>query len=1251
MGAEEQATESESPAGMPSRGAVFINESANVQVGDNNVQNIYLVGRETWTARLPLQTTGGMPYRGLSAFEASDHKFFFGRDAAITEVMNRLPTSANGILVVSGVSGTGKSSLLRAGMLPRLRLDGLPGNPGAKSWPCLLFTPRTAPLDELVAQVADMAGIRADKEREPLAAAPGRFALLARQAVLAKARQLAEQAGQAAPDVHSGKLLLVIDQFEQLFTLCADEAEREAFITAVASAAKEPDAPALVVLGVRADFEARCAEYPQLTAAIQDRYLLTSMTERELEIAIAEPARQAGARVEPVLTDHLLREARGNAGVLPLLSYALAETWLAHTGDTLTLAGYDRTGGIEAAVATAAQRAYDTLTERQKDTARQVFLQLTATSDEGTDTAVPARRAELDAGRDPGDVQTVLDTFAGERLLTLTSEGAEISHEVVLTAWPLLRDTWLEETRADRVLRTRLRNAATDWDAHPRDRSYLWSGALLASALAAADRITAAPDRLLPLKPTERAFLSASQQSARRGKRRRQALRVVAALLVATAAAVIVFIHDSRVATAQQHALAASYQLAAESAAISGSNPVLARELAVASWRIDPSSSEAQYAMRTAAALPMLAFLSDSPYPAAAVAFSPDGKILATGQATPGVNGEVELWSTASHQLVGHLLTVPKAGAVTSLAFSHDGTLLAIATEKGGAQLWNVRTGRLVAGLPACGSDDAQVVAFSPDDATVAVAAKYASATCVQLLNVASQRPEGPPLLHAEPVAYVDTLAFRPDGKVLAVATVEGYTQLWNLASRQLTLMRTSSVPGLIAAYHGSAAAAYSPDGTTLAIGSTNDVQVLNTVTGRPIRSLSLTDATARALAYSPDGTTLAVSDNDGRTWLWDLSTGQASSPLAGGDGYSGGLAFSPDGGMLAVGAAGGTQLWSVPAATYGPAEDRPADLHTKGGYLQFSHDGKALAIDEGVVTRDSAIAIFSTATGAMTASIPAAPSTTIMAFSPDDTMLTVADVRGARPWDLAGRASPSGPAVSYATGLSGSDSVAISPDGTRLAANLNGHLTLWDLAERHPAAVSLGTTEFSTAMVFSPDGTTLAVGSFSETQVWNLVTSRQADILPTGDVISLAFTPDGKTLAVRTGSAVQLWDLGSGKPDGADFPVPTLGSDMAFSPDGSVLAVAAGTSTQLWDVATRQLIGSLPSPGNGIVYLEFSPDGTTLAASVVDGPTQLWNLGYLLPSRTPAYVCAQAGQTLTLQQWTQYAPGIPYQDTCPPAP
>ncbi|MGN9789143.1 nSTAND1 domain-containing NTPase [Nonomuraea sp. ZG12] len=553
-----------------------------VQIGEGNTQIIYNYGRFTWSDTggvPPLADVRGVvdsPYRGLNVFQERDVAYFFGREQVTGQLMTRLSSqaAAGGLLMVSGVSGAGKSSVLRAGILPRLRWAGLDGAPHATGWPCLLFTPTRTPLEELAVRTAALAGSDAGALRQALAQDPAGFALTARQAALhagaapglpapnspplgppvldteipnapgppPPAPEAAAQ-GPASPEVDGQRrLVLLVDQFEQLFTQCTDDGQRAAFITALHAAATVGHGPdqtpaALVVLVVRADFEARCANYPPLAQAVQDRHLLTAMTERQLRLAITEPAKQACSQVEDDLVQTLLREihthrpaapgppstaAAGGAGTLPLLSHALDQAWRHRTGQMLTLADYERTGGIEGAVADSAQRVYDRLIPAQQDLTRQIFLRLTTTGSDGTDTADRVPRAALTDGRTPAqvrEVEAVLEAFAAERLLTLAADTVEISHEVLLHAWPLLGEQWLAQTHADRLVHTRLRAAAAEW-APTRDPSYLYTGSLLETA---AQRL-ADPAFPLPLASEERDFLAASTRADQRRTHRRRAL-------------------------------------------------------------------------------------------------------------------------------------------------------------------------------------------------------------------------------------------------------------------------------------------------------------------------------------------------------------------------------------------------------------------------------------------------------------------------------------------------------------------------------------------------------------------------------------------------------------------------------------------------------------------------------------------------------------------------------------------------------
>ena len=293
-----------------------------VQVGEGNTQIIYTYNRLTWTdgvAPPPLASVSGVidsPYRGLSAFEEQDAAFFFGREAAATQVLERMSRLVAGPGPAGGLGCLGCGQVVAAaggGAAADPRGRGWRSAPGSASWPCLVFTPTRAPLDELALRVAVLAGADAAAVRRGLDADPEGFALTARQAALAPPPGSAGRPEGAAAGRHQPqqrRLLLVVDQFEQVFTQCPDEGQRRAFITALGAAAGAGHGPdqapaALVVLGVRADFEARCADYPQLAGAVQDRYLVTAMTERQLRLAITEPAKKAGSQVDDDLADGL----------------------------------------------------------------------------------------------------------------------------------------------------------------------------------------------------------------------------------------------------------------------------------------------------------------------------------------------------------------------------------------------------------------------------------------------------------------------------------------------------------------------------------------------------------------------------------------------------------------------------------------------------------------------------------------------------------------------------------------------------------------------------------------------------------------------------------------------------------------------------------------------------------------------------------------------------------------------------------
>jgi len=680
------------------------------------------------------------------------------------------------------------------------------------------------PLSELAVSTAVLTRADAAAGQRDLVRDPAAFALHARQAALAQAEgggvQDYSPTGQG-----QRRLLLVIDQFEQLFTQCDSEEERRAFVTALHAAATVGQGPrqvpaALVVLVVRADFEAQCASYEDLGDAVQDRYLLTPMTQVQMRLAITGPARVAGSSVDDDLVSTLLSEmdaAHSSAGSLPLLSYALDQAWRSRAGDVLTLADYERTGGIEGAIATSAERAYASLTSAQQETARHVFLRLTTTSDNGADTSRQASRAELTEGKTAAEaenVQAVLEAFTAPRLLTLTADGVEISHEVLLAVWPRLRDAWLADSLAYRITFAQLRDAAANWERNTRDSAHLYRGTLLQAAEATAHRASADPARYPPLTHAERDFLQASRNAMRRAARiRRTAIVGLVTLVLAAAASAGIAVHAES-NSAQQNVIALSGQLAADSLVANQTDPLTARQLAVAAWSVYPTT-QAGSAMTILLAEQQRKSLLVAPGPqqsVKAVAFSPNGQLLAAAYS----NGTIRLWDPATGQLT---ITLSQSathapGAVNSVAFSPDGQLLAAAYSNGTIQLWDVATGRQI-GAPLTGQTGAvNSVAFSPDGKTIAVGDGGGSVTLWDETD-----PTSPRLLKVLPTSdnAVNSVAFSGDGKLVASAYSNGTIRLWDpstgrLAGAPLSAQTGASVNGV----------AFSPDGKLLTTAGSN---------------------------------------------------------------------------------------------------------------------------------------------------------------------------------------------------------------------------------------------------------------------------------------------------------------------------------------------------------------------------------------------------------------------------------------------
>ena len=735
----------------------------------------------------------GCPYRGLVPFGEQDARFFFGRKDLVGQLVQRLAQRRDspGIVLVAGESGAGKSSLLRAGLMPALAAGAL--GPGSQRWPRRVIRPTAHPLQELAIQLAGLAGIDPVSVHTSLSAAPEQTPMLVR---MATDRAADPGTGPGAPDgaapAAPPRLILVIDQLEELFTAGtegdAGRAERDAFISALdAAATGRPGLPAaLVAVAVRADFLGRLIAHPPLTAALDaGPFTVGPVTEAELRDAITGPAVEAGLIVETDLADTVIAELQEKAdgrlgsGVLPLMSQAMTATWKHRKDSKLTLSGYKHEDGVAGAVNKSAQDAYDTLTGPQQNAARLVFTQLTNRTPNGQLVRRRCSRTSLHsaAPQMTADIDAVIDVFASQRLLVLGEEdedNVEICHDVLLQAWKQLR-SWLGDDQLDQALYSQVLADADTWGKKGQASSYLYGAGRLATIDAATRRWREMPDRY-PALPGISQFLDASNRAKRRAVRwRRGLIAGLLALTVAAATAAGVAVHNAGVA-AGDAATALSRQLAADSQAIDSAAPVTARQLAVAAWRVSPTSQA--YAAMQAGLIEqqedgMLPVTSATLSRPAGVAFSPDGRLLATA----GGDGIVGLWNPATGQPADRPIQTGSS-LVEGVAFSPDGKLLATADFHGTVRLLNPATGQ-PAGTPIQTGDRNTIVqvAFSPEGKLLATAGNDGT---VRLLDPATGRPAGTPIQTGRQGVF--GVAFSPDGKQLAGVYGDFTADVWNLS-------------------------------------------------------------------------------------------------------------------------------------------------------------------------------------------------------------------------------------------------------------------------------------------------------------------------------------------------------------------------------------------------------------------------------------------------------------------------------------
>lgn len=1173
----------------------------------------------------PAAKPGKPPFKGLTYYDVEDGHLFYGREELATSLAGRLKKTR--FLAVVGASGSGKSSLVRAGLLPVLTGDTTSNDvsllpQGSHLWPVHLITPTARPLKALALSLT-----QADKS--------ARTTTILLDDMVRDPRSLDIHLEKLLADSKAGHVLLVVDQFEELFTQCRDEKERRAFIeNLLESVTGEPGGAAVIVIALRADFYAHCARYDGLRELLErNQSYIGSMSDSELRQAIEGPAKTGGWTFEPGLVDLLLhdvgagRNRKPEPGALPLLSHALLETWKRRRGGEMTFAGYAETGGVRRAIAKTAEAVFNhKLSSEQRSLARSIFIRLTELGEGAQDTRRRAKLEELVPMPDKARaVREVLGMLVDARLLTMTREGVEVAHEALIREWPRLGE-WLAEDREGLRIHRQLTDAVQGWLALDKDEGSLYRGIRLGQTAEWANSHGNELNRL------EQEFLQASQDLAEREESEREAQRqreleavrtlaeaekrraeaernraeveakasqqlrrrwriAVSALGLASLLAMVAlffglqFRRSANEAAAQSR-LAQARELAARSLELLETDTqlslLLALEAARATSQVDGFViTEAEVSLYRALAAPELAVLSGVENWISDLAFSPDGDLFAVASA----DGFVKLYDSD-----GRFISLMEGHGtlVNTVVFSQDGEHVLTSGDDGTARLWDI-TGKLITTIKPGGA--ILSASFSPDGGRILTAGKDA-----QIWDMAGElitSLEGHPTL-------IHSASFSPDGRSILAELKDGRAYLWHPNGELVSVLEESNVPytSNTGPYILRQAANFSPDSKHIVTSGGDGRVFLWDSDGNELAVLEGHEDQVLATTFSPDGMKIASASNDGTAALWSTN-GEQLTVFKGHTGRVWSVAFSPDGSQILTGSEDGTaRVWRTDGTLLRLLEGHTDFVRP----VVFSPDGTRI-----VTGSSDGTARLWNAVGFMWERLEGHDDWVHqVVFHPDGQKVLTASVDGtARLWDISGSLDviyngQGGEVWSALFNADGSEIVTAEDGGLVQVWGLGGELVT-ELGRHDGAARSAS---------FSPDGDRIiSAGDDGKVRLWdrqgNLVAVLEEHESPVGWA---GYSPDG-SLILTAGLAhiyPQLWDA-NGKPvislRGNTRPI----TGFSFSEDGGFVAASGQDRiARIWDIEGN-LQANLIGHTGSVLSVAFSPGGDRILTASNDGTARLW--------------------------------------------
>ncbi len=1168
------------------------------------------------------------PYKGLRAFQQSDSKDFFGREA-LTETLIKRMANTEGVyrlLVVVGPSGSGKSSVVKAGVIPALRHGAIPGS---ERYFITEMVPSTDAMRELEAALLSVAVTPPDNM----------------DSILRDSNDgLLRLVNEILPDDGS-ELLLLIDQFEEAFTLTEDKV-RARFLDSLQVAVTAPESRLRVIVTLRADFYHKPLLYPEFGALVRERTeVVLPLSKSELERAIAGPAEQVGVRIEKQLIARMIEEVYEEPGALPLLQYALTETFERRTGFLMTLESYLDSGGVLGSLARRAEELFVEMDEERQEAIRQLFLRLVTLGEGTEDTRRRVLRSELPFQRDEDDpLQAVLDTYGKYRLLTFSNDPQtreptiEVAHEALIRQWKRLRE-WLANSREDLRVHRRLSSAVLEWRNAERDTSFLASGVRLQQfeVLLESQYITLTPeessyvedsiDKREALRLEEEARLERELKLERRAKKVMRALSAV--LFVAALGALVLMgfafrqrgIAEDERDKAERKAdetLSQSLAQQAEQTARDGETPFLAVDLAVEANRISDPPAEVQRTLAEVIWQPgAMRRLVGHTGEVWAVAVSPDGKYIVSGAGTVavGADGKADnsliLWDAATGELIrrfeGH------TDRVYAVAFSPDGQRILSGSQDASLILWDTNTGEALKHYTGH-TGPVWSVYFLPDGER---AVSGSSDKTIILWNIESGE-----ILHrfTGHEGEVSALDLSADGRWIVSGSFDDkQVILWDVEAGTLVKRMNGHASGI-------AAIAFSPDAKQVLSGGLDSYLILwNVETGTEIRRFENVPDITRGMDFAPDGKTALSAHLDSSIALWDITTGKLLQQFRGHDYWGVSVAYSPDG-QTGISASWDKSLiqWDL----FG----RGAEIQRFEGNTDWVLSAALSANEQFALSgsRDGRLILWDVQTGAIIHEFtnPSNNSIFSVALSPDGTQALAGMSDGSLVlWDVT-----SGEEIRRFEGHQAPvRSVAFSADGMQILSGggnvqvgmnraVDNRIILWDATTGDMIRQFEGHSAPVRSIAFGPDGKTILSGSDDTTMIlWNISSGSIVWTLKghTDSVWSVAYSSDGKmALSGSRDTHIILWNLETGSEirrlDGHSAAVRAVvfGPDdqTALSASGNMAArgLAVDNSLILWDLNTGAEIRQFKGHDEAVRSLVLSADGTQ-ALSAADDNLLIW--------------------------------------------